>query len=176
MTQHKLPIVSCGHDYDVIRKAVCSAYFQNAAKFKSIGEYLNCRTGMPCHLHPSSALYGLGYTPDYIVYHELVMTSKEFMQQVTAVDPEWLAELGPMFFSIKESGGTRMDQRKKEKEDKEKMKREMEEAAAKKRREEEESRSKPQRFSSGQERNAIASIGDKKGLPSLSSKRKMIGL
>ena len=74
---------------------------QNAAKFKSVGEYINCRTGMPCHLHPSSALYGLGYTPDYIVYHELVMTSKEYMQCVTAVEPEWLAELGPMFFSIK---------------------------------------------------------------------------
>ena len=25
--------------------------------------------GMPCHLHPSSALFGLGYTPDYVVYH-----------------------------------------------------------------------------------------------------------
>lgn len=47
---------------------------------KGIGEYLNARTGMPCHLHPSSALYGLGYTPDYVVYHELVMTSKEYMQ------------------------------------------------------------------------------------------------
>lgn len=42
-------------------------------------------------------------TPDYVVYHELVMTSKEYMQVVTAVDPYWLAELGPMFFSIKES-------------------------------------------------------------------------
>ena len=34
------------------------------------------RSGMPCHLHPTSALFGMGYTPDYIVYHELVMTSK----------------------------------------------------------------------------------------------------
>ena len=57
--------------------------------------------GMPCHLHPSSALYGLGYTPDYVVYHELVFTSKEYMQCVSAVEPEWLAEVGPMFFSIK---------------------------------------------------------------------------
>jgi hypothetical protein len=52
-------------------------------------------------MHPSSALYGLGYTPDYTVYHELVFTSKEYMQCVTAVEPEWLAEMGPMFFSIK---------------------------------------------------------------------------
>ena len=28
MTQHKLPIGSCGHDWDIIRKAICSAYFQ----------------------------------------------------------------------------------------------------------------------------------------------------
>jgi len=61
--------------------------------------------GMPCHMHPSSALYGLGYTPDYVVYHELVFTSKEYMQCVSAVEPEWLAELGPMFFSIKVQRG-----------------------------------------------------------------------
>lgn len=36
--------------------------------------------GMPSHLHPSSALFGLGYTPDYVVYHELIMTSKEYVQ------------------------------------------------------------------------------------------------
>ena len=59
------------------------------------------RTGIPCVLHPSSALYTLGYAPEYIVYHEITMTTREYMQYVTAVDPRWLAELGPMFFSIK---------------------------------------------------------------------------
>lgn len=101
MQQQKIPITSSGSDWDIVRKAICSSYFHNAAKLKGIGEYNNCRSGMPCFLHPSSALYGLGYTPDYIVYHELVYTSKEYMQCVTAVDPEWLAEMGPMFFSIK---------------------------------------------------------------------------
>ena len=43
---------------------------------QGIGEYVNCRSGMPCHLHPTSALYGMGFTPDYVVYHELIMTSK----------------------------------------------------------------------------------------------------
>eukprot|EP00882_Tetradesmus_deserticola_P004928 GHRQ01005192.1.p1 GENE.GHRQ01005192.1~~GHRQ01005192.1.p1 ORF type:complete len:636 (+),score=353.65 GHRQ01005192.1:179-1909(+) len=114
MKQQRLPLTSCGSDWDVVRKAICSAYFSNAAKFKGIGEYVNCRTGMPCHLHPSSALYGLGYTPDYVAYHELVFTSKEYMQCVSAVEPEWLAELGPMFFSIKESHSSRQERRKKE--------------------------------------------------------------
>jgi pre-mRNA-splicing factor ATP-dependent RNA helicase DHX38/PRP16 len=31
---------------------------------------------MPCHLHPTSALFGMGFTPDFVVYHELVMTAK----------------------------------------------------------------------------------------------------
>ena len=83
-------------------KCICSAYFHQAAKLKGIGEYINCRSGMKCHLHPTSALFGAGFTPDYVVYHELVLTSKEYMQCVTSVDPFWLAELGPMFFSIRD--------------------------------------------------------------------------
>lgn len=42
---------------------------------------MNVRTGMPCHLHPTSSLFGMGYTPDYIIYHELVMTTKVKVQQ-----------------------------------------------------------------------------------------------
>jgi pre-mRNA-splicing factor ATP-dependent RNA helicase DHX38/PRP16 len=77
---------------------------------------VNLRTGIPCRLHPSSSLFTLGYAPDYLVYHELVMTTKEYMQCVTAVDPYWLAEMGPMFFSVKENFGmSRQEKRDMEK-------------------------------------------------------------
>ncbi|CAL9053735.1 unnamed protein product [Musa banksii] len=122
----KIPLTSCGMEWDVVRKAICSAYFHNAARLKGVGEYVNCRNGMPCHLHPSSALYGLGYTPDYVVYHELVLTTKEYMQCVTAVEPHWLAELGPMFFSVKESDTSMLEHKKKQKEEKTAMEEEME--------------------------------------------------
>lgn len=112
MDQQKMPLVSCGNDWDVVRKCICSSYFQNAARIKGLGEYVNLITGMPCHLHPTSALFGMGYTPDYIVYHELVMTSKEYMQCVTAVDGRWLAELGPMFYSIKDTTKSRTERNK----------------------------------------------------------------
>ena len=39
--------------------------------------------------------------------HELIMTTKEYMQCVTAVDGHWLAELGPMFYSVKDASQTR---------------------------------------------------------------------
>ena len=109
--QQKMPLKSAGNDWDVIRKCICAAYFHHAAMLKGIGEYVNLRNGMPCHLHPTSALFGMGFTPDYVVYHELVMTSREYMQSVTAVEGEWLAELGPMFYSVKESSKSRKEKR-----------------------------------------------------------------
>ncbi|KAJ3770349.1 pre-mRNA splicing factor [Lentinula raphanica] len=102
MKFQKMEIVSAGTDFDVIRKAITAGYFHQAARVKGIGEFVNIRSGLPTHLHPTSALYGLGYTPSYVVYHELILTSKEYMTQVTAVDPYWLAELGSVFYSVKE--------------------------------------------------------------------------
>ena len=37
---------------------------------------------------------------------------QEYMQCVTSVDGHWLAELGPMFFAVKETGRTRLDKKK----------------------------------------------------------------
>ncbi|KAK0574070.1 hypothetical protein LWI29_017804 [Acer saccharum] len=122
----KIPLTTSGHNFDIVRKAICSAYFHNAARLKGVGEYVNCRNGMPCHLHPSSAIYGLGYTPEHVVYHELILTSKEYMQCVTAVEPHWLAELGPMFFSVKDSDTSMLEHKKKQKEEKTAMEEEME--------------------------------------------------
>ncbi|WVR08169.1 hypothetical protein IAU60_005215 [Kwoniella sp. DSM 27419] len=102
MQQQKMEILSVGTDWDIVRKCITAGYFHQAARVKGIGEYMNVRTGLPCVLHPTSALYGLGYMPDYVVYHELVLTSKQYMMCVTSVDPYWLAELGSVFFSIRE--------------------------------------------------------------------------
>ena len=48
---------------------------------------------------------------------------------MTAVEPEWLAELGPMFFTIKESHSSRLEARAKQKADKAAMESEMGTAA-----------------------------------------------
>ncbi|KAG6919467.1 hypothetical protein DXG01_005726 [Tephrocybe rancida] len=118
MKFQKMELISAGTDFDVIRKAIAAGYFHQAARVKGIGEFVNIRSGLPTHLHPTSALYGLGCkdlelkaipfyspladTPTYVVYHELILTSKEYMTQVTAIDAYWLAELGSVFYSVKE--------------------------------------------------------------------------
>jgi pre-mRNA-splicing factor ATP-dependent RNA helicase DHX38/PRP16 len=48
---------------------------------------------------------------NFIVYHELILTSKEYMSTVTSVDPQWLAELGGVFYSVKEKGYSARDRR-----------------------------------------------------------------
>jgi len=125
MKTQRIEHVSSGGSWDLVRKAICSSYFYNSARIKGIGEYVNMLTGIPANLHPSSALYGLGYTPDYVVYHELIMTTKEYMSCVTAVEGEWLAEMGPMFFTVKESYKTRLEQRRKEQQQQMEMEQQM---------------------------------------------------
>ncbi|CAI6095827.1 unnamed protein product [Clonostachys chloroleuca] len=106
----KMQLISCGMDWDLIRKCICSGYYHQAAKYKGSGEYINLRTNLGVQLHPTSALYA-GHPPDYIVYHELILTSKVYVSTVTAVDPHWLADLGGVFYSIKEKGFSSRDKR-----------------------------------------------------------------
>lgn len=106
----KMELTSCGMDWDIIRKCICSGYYHQAARYKGSGEYINLRTNVGVQLHPTSALYA-GHPPDYVVYHELILTSKVYVSTVTAVDPHWLADLGGVFYSIKEKGYSAREKR-----------------------------------------------------------------
>uniref|UniRef100_A0A1I7VSS6 RNA helicase n=1 Tax=Loa loa TaxID=7209 RepID=A0A1I7VSS6_LOALO len=44
--------------------------------------------GQNVYIHPSSALFQ--NQPEWVVYHELVMTTKEYMREVTAIEAKWL--------------------------------------------------------------------------------------
>ncbi|KAF6839909.1 pre-mRNA splicing factor ATP-dependent RNA helicase prp16 [Colletotrichum plurivorum] len=110
MKMQKMEMISCGMDWDIIRKCICSGYYHQAAKYKGSGEYINLRTNLGVQLHPTSALYA-GHPPDYVVYHELILTSKVYVSTVTAVDPHWLADLGGVFYSVKEKGYSARDKR-----------------------------------------------------------------
>jgi len=69
-----------------------SAPSPNAGCYKTVIE------DTPVYIHPSSILYQKG--PEWVIYHELVMTSREYMREVTAIDPRWLVEAAPTFFQV----------------------------------------------------------------------------
>lgn len=138
-----MAVTSCGMDWDMIRKCICSGYYHQAARYKGSGEYINLRTNLAVQLHPTSALYG-GHPPDYVVYHELILTSKVYVSTVTAVDPHWLADLGGVFYSVKEKGYSARHKRIKETEFNRKMEIETQ-MAEDKRRDEEQKKAEEER-------------------------------
>ena len=60
--------------------------------------YSSLLTGEPLYLHPASLV--ASEKPEYVVYKEVVATSKSYMRQVTSVKPEWLSELSPALTSM----------------------------------------------------------------------------
>ncbi|GMT11324.1 hypothetical protein PFISCL1PPCAC_2621, partial [Pristionchus fissidentatus] len=101
MDRHKLDIVSCGREVQRVQKAICSGFFRNAAKRDPQEGYRTLVDGQTVYIHPSSAVFQ--NQPEWVIYHELIMTTKEYMREVTAIDPKWLVEYAPSFFKMGDS-------------------------------------------------------------------------
>ena len=54
-------------------------------------------SGQLVHLHPSSVL--VGKKPDYVVFDELVRTTRTYARGVAVIEGSWLPELAPAFFA-----------------------------------------------------------------------------
>lgn len=98
MDRHKLDIFSCGKATARIQKAICSGFFRNAAKKDPQEGYRTVVDGQVVYIHPSSCLINI--KPEWAIYHELVLTTKEYMREVTTIDPRWLVEFAPSFFKF----------------------------------------------------------------------------
>eukprot|EP01027_Heterolobosea_sp_BB2_P018965 GEZU01026652.1.p1 GENE.GEZU01026652.1~~GEZU01026652.1.p1 ORF type:complete len:1165 (+),score=380.96 GEZU01026652.1:84-3578(+) len=96
MDKYKLDVVSCGKNYTKVRKAICSGFFAHAAKRDPTEGYKTLVEQTPVFIHPGSSLFQKN--PEWVIYHELVLTTKEYMREVLAIDPRWLVELAPAFY------------------------------------------------------------------------------
>ncbi|KAJ8496711.1 hypothetical protein ONZ51_g929 [Trametes cubensis] len=98
MDRYKHDIISAGKDYNRVRRAICSGYFRNAAKKDPQEGYKTLVEGTPVYIHPSSALFNRN--PEWCIYHELILTTREYCHNVTAIEPKWLVEVAPQFFKV----------------------------------------------------------------------------
>ncbi|KRY14300.1 putative pre-mRNA-splicing factor ATP-dependent RNA helicase mog-5 [Trichinella patagoniensis] len=96
MDRHRLDMISCGKNMQKVQKAICSGFFRNAAKKDPQEGYRTLVDSQTVYIHPSSSLFH--NQPEWVVYHELVMTTKEYMREVCAIEPKWLVEFAPAFF------------------------------------------------------------------------------
>lgn len=88
-----------GADQAPVLKALTAGYFSHACQLTKAGLYRTVKGGTSVHIHPSSALYRTERLPRYVLYHELVLTSKEYMRSVSEIDPAWLREVAPHYYT-----------------------------------------------------------------------------
>lgn len=82
MERVEIELTSDPSDPVVIRKAITAGFFYHAARL-SKGGYRTAKHQQVVHIHPNSSLFD--EQPRWLVYYELVFTTKEYMRQVGVV-------------------------------------------------------------------------------------------
>ncbi|KAG9472399.1 hypothetical protein GDO78_019824 [Eleutherodactylus coqui] len=79
MARIEIELTSCEGDTVPIRKAITAGYFYHTARLTRSG-YKTVKQQQSVFIHPNSSLHE--EQPRWVIYHELVFTTKEFMRQV----------------------------------------------------------------------------------------------
>lgn len=112
----EVTITSCGaNDLHPIMKSLVAGFFPNAARLQRGGDsYRTVKNGMTTYIHPSSVLTKTGDSPHrFVMYYELVLTSKEYMRNVMPIPtPAWLNEVAPHYHKMKDLEGLGAENKK----------------------------------------------------------------
>ena len=80
-----------------VRKAITAGFFYNTAKLQEkTGTYRPLKNQHTVHVHPSSSLFEA--LPRWLIYNELVFTTKEFMRELIEIESDWLLEIAPHYY------------------------------------------------------------------------------
>ena len=92
--------ISSSSDHVAIKKAITAGYFFNVGRLDRSGEsyHVAKNGGQQLYIHPSSSMFHVKPPPRFILYNELVLTSKEYARNVMEIKPEWLTEAAPHYY------------------------------------------------------------------------------
>jgi pre-mRNA-splicing factor ATP-dependent RNA helicase DHX15/PRP43 len=101
MSKHGLALSSTNFesaDYYVnIRKSMTAGFFMQVAHLERTGHYLTVKDNQVVALHPSC---NLDMKPEWVMYHEFVLTTRNFIRTCTALKGEWLIDLAPHYYDL----------------------------------------------------------------------------
>ncbi|KAF7731673.1 DEAH-box ATP-dependent RNA helicase prp43 [Apophysomyces ossiformis] len=81
-----------------IRKAIAAGYFMQVAHLEQrTGHYVTVMDNQVVQLHPSCCLER---KPDWVVYNEFVLTSRNYIRTCLEIKPEWLFDMAPRFYDL----------------------------------------------------------------------------
>ncbi|KAM9325352.1 pre-mRNA-splicing factor ATP-dependent RNA helicase DHX16 isoform 2-T2 [Gastrophryne carolinensis] len=99
MSRIEIELTSCEGDSVPIRKAITAGYFYHTARLTRSG-YKTVKQQQSVYIHPNSTLHE--DQPRWVIYHELVFTTKEYMRQIVELESTWLLEVAPHYYKAKE--------------------------------------------------------------------------
>jgi len=83
--------------YTNIRRALLVGFFMKVAHLERNGHYLTVKDNQVVALHPSTCL---DRKPEWVLYNEFVLTSRNFIRTNTEVEPDWLLETAPHYYDL----------------------------------------------------------------------------
>jgi len=83
--------------YHNIRLALTAGMFMQTAYKQRNGNYLTVKDNQIVHIHPSSVVDS---KPEWVVFEEFALTTKNYIRTVTTTTVEWLVELAPHYFDL----------------------------------------------------------------------------
>uniref|UniRef100_A0A2M3Z2W7 RNA helicase n=1 Tax=Anopheles braziliensis TaxID=58242 RepID=A0A2M3Z2W7_9DIPT len=83
--------------YSNIRKALVQGFFMQVAHLERTKHYQTIKDNQVVQLHPSTCL---DHKPEWVIYNEFVLTTKNYIRTVTDVKPEWLLQIAPQYYEL----------------------------------------------------------------------------
>jgi len=76
-----------------ILKCLTKGLLLNVVRLESGRVYMTIRGHLECNVHPTSVMAQKSDKHQYLVYNELIVTSKTYMRYVSVVDADWVKDL-----------------------------------------------------------------------------------
>ena len=94
----KSPDFNSKEYYTNIRKCLLAGFFMQVAHLERTGHYLTVKDNQVVALHPSTSLQ---HKPEWCLYNEFVLTSKNYIRMCSDIKGDWLVELAPHYYDLK---------------------------------------------------------------------------
>ncbi|XP_077397848.1 putative ATP-dependent RNA helicase DHX40 [Festucalex cinctus] len=90
-----------GNKNELFRRCLCSGYFTNVAR-RSVGKVFCTMDGhgSMVHIHPSSSLFEKEMELDWILFHDVLVTSRVYVRTVCPIRYEWVKDLLPKLHEV----------------------------------------------------------------------------
>ncbi|XP_030601111.1 probable ATP-dependent RNA helicase DHX40 isoform X1 [Archocentrus centrarchus] len=90
-----------GNKSELFRQCLCTGYFTNVAR-RSIGKVFCTMDGhgSMVHIHPSSSLFDQEAELNWVIFHDVLATSRVYIRTVCPIRYEWVKDLLPKLHEV----------------------------------------------------------------------------